>query len=192
MKFKILAVSFLALQACADLNSGYPSYPSGSSYPSGGGYPNQYPQYPNNGYPNTGYPSGGYPNNGYPGGYPSGGYYPPPQQPPTYDCRYYGNCPGSYNPPPRRNDNNNNNGHHHGNQNNNNNNSTPYIPPPVVIPPPSNSTGSSITPNCPSGTVYTGRTCKITDSSLKKPGGDGNINPCPKGMWVSNGTCVGK
>ena len=47
-----------------------------------------------------------------------------------------------------------------------------------------------IHPNCPAGTVYTGSTCKITDSSLKKPGGDGNINPCPKGMWVSGGKCV--
>jgi len=187
MKLKILAFSLLALQACADLNTGgypsYPTYPSGSNYPTNypsGGYPNQYPpQYPNNGYPN--------------GGYPSGGYYPPPAQPPpTYDCRYYGNCPGTYNPPPRGNGNNN--GHHHGNNHGNNNGQqpAPYIPPPVVIPPPSTSSGSSITPNCPSGTVYTGRTCKITDNSLKKPGGDGNINPCPKGMWVSNGTCVGK
>lgn len=49
-----------------------------------------------------------------------------------------------------------------------------------------------IRPSCPSGTQYDGRHCKITDSKLKRPGGDGNINPCPKGMWVSGDRCVGK
>jgi hypothetical protein len=47
-----------------------------------------------------------------------------------------------------------------------------------------------IRPKCPAGTKFTGRTCKITDPRLKKPGGDGNINPCPKGMWLSGDRCV--
>ncbi|MDD2943842.1 MAG: hypothetical protein PHC51_12860 [bacterium] len=51
---------------------------------------------------------------------------------------------------------------------------------------------NSIRPNCPSGTVFTGNTCRITDNKLRRPGGDGNINPCPKGMWVSGDRCVGK
>lgn len=175
MKRNILVLSFLlSLTSCADLNSG--------------GYPNQYPPT----YPNGGYPSGNYPANYPPPSYPPGGYgypnsYPPPPPPPVYDCRVYGNCPGTYYPPnnngwnkPPRHD-------HHDNKP-----SSPPIPPPVVVRPPTTSSGTSITPSCPAGTVFTGRTCKITDSKLRKPGGDGNINPCPKGMWVSNGTCVGK
>jgi len=53
-------------------------------------------------------------------------------------------------------------------------------------------TNNDIKPNCPAGTRYDGSHCKITDQKLRKPGGDGNINPCPKGMWVSSGKCVGK
>ncbi|MCC6933892.1 MAG: hypothetical protein IT292_11690 [Deltaproteobacteria bacterium] len=51
---------------------------------------------------------------------------------------------------------------------------------------------AEIRPSCPSGTHFDGSHCKIDDQRLRKPGGDGNINPCPKGMWVSSGRCVGK
>lgn len=54
-------------------------------------------------------------------------------------------------------------------------------------PPPNH---AEIKPHCPAGTEFTGRTCKITDSKLRKKGGDGNINPCPSGMWVSGDRCV--
>lgn len=45
-------------------------------------------------------------------------------------------------------------------------------------------------PNCGSGTVFDGHGCKIVDSRLKKPDGDGYINPCKNGAWFSNGRCV--
>ncbi len=181
MNIKILAlsISLLSFQACADFNtnSGYPS----GNYPNNTGYPNQYPQYPNNNYPNN-YPNGGY----YPpvNNYPNGGYNPPA---PNYDCRYYGNCPGTNYKPPRVRNNN----HNHGNHGHNNHQNRPNKPPPRIVTPPL-SVGTNISPSCPSGTVFTGRTCKITDNRLKKPGRDGNINPCPKGMWISNGKCIGK
>jgi|GEM_PF-6864729 len=65
--------------------------------------------------------------------------------------------------------------------------SVPPPPPPRQEPKPN----SIPRPNCPSGTELVGRACKITDSRLRKPGGDGNINPCPSGMWVSGDRCVG-
>ena len=79
---------------------------------------------------------------------------------------------------------------HHGNHGNhgnygNQNNGPRYNPPP---PPASN---PEIRPSCPSGTSYDGKHCVITDKRLKQKGGDGNINPCPKGMWVSGNRCVG-
>jgi len=179
MKYHLLALSALLLQAC-DQNY---------QYPSGGGYPSQYPS---GGYPaggGYGYPSGGYPSGGgY--GYPNN--YPPP--PPAYDCRQYGNCPGTYYPPPRRNDwdrDRDRRDRDHDRDHHDNRPKPPvHVQPPA--PPPVNTTNNTIAPSCPSGTVYDGRTCKITDNRLKRPGGDGNINPCPKGMWVSNGNCVGK
>ena len=64
-------------------------------------------------------------------------------------------------------------------------------------PPPPRSSGGSFNtpppqpaPSCPSGTRFDGKSCIITDSRLKKPGGDGRINPCPKGQWLSNGRCI--
>ncbi len=72
--------------------------------------------------------------------------------------------------------------HHHGSSHSSGSSSrAPATPPP----PP------EIKPSCPSGTRFDGSTCKITDNSLKRKGGDGDINPCPKGMWVSGGRCVG-
>ena len=62
-------------------------------------------------------------------------------------------------------------------------------PPPAPAPKPAEPV---VRPNCPAGTQYTGRTCKIVDQKLRRPGGDGNINPCPSGMWVSGDKCVGK
>lgn len=49
-----------------------------------------------------------------------------------------------------------------------------------------------VRPHCPAGTQFTGSTCRITDQRLRRPGGDGNINPCPSGQWVSGDRCVGK
>ena len=63
-----------------------------------------------------------------------------------------------------------------------------YRPAPVPAPKPQEPV---IRPNCPSGTQFDGRHCKIIDQRLRRPGGDGNINPCPKGMWVSGDRCVG-
>lgn len=64
--------------------------------------------------------------------------------------------------------------------------------PTPVPPPPPKPQENVIRPSCPSGTQYDGRHCKIIDQKLRRPGGDGNINPCPKGMWVSGDRCVGK
>lgn len=36
-------------------------------------------------------------------------------------------------------------------------------------------------PSCPSGTVLDGHGCRITNPSLRRPGGDGYINPYPNG-----------
>ena len=49
---------------------------------------------------------------------------------------------------------------------------------------------NSPAPSCPAGTRFDGQHCVILDNSLRKKGGDGNINPCPKGYWMSNGSCV--
>lgn len=49
---------------------------------------------------------------------------------------------------------------------------------------------SGSTPACPSGTRFDGQSCIITDSRLRRPGGDGRINPCPKGQWMSGGRCI--
>jgi len=130
-----------------------------------------YPNSPNTGY---GYPSQNYPqpnnypgqyyppNQGYPNqGYPNQGYgYPPQQQAPYY-------------PPPQRND----------------NRQAPPPPPPVVQPP-APPAQPVIRPSCPSGSSFDGRSCNITDNRLKRPGGDGRINPCPSGMRVSGDRCI--
>jgi len=183
MRFFKSFMFVLLFSACVDSQYGgspqgsYPSYP-GTGYPAGAGYP-----------PGTGYPGVGSPI-GTGRGYPNQGYYPPP------DCSYYGNCgtnQGVYQAP---------------NWNRNRNQSNP---PPVRIPSTTVgdlvpniqsgtgntpvSTGSQnsnvILPSCPSGTQFNGRHCQIVDQRLRKPGGDGNINPCPKGMWVSGDRCVG-
>lgn len=174
MKYHLLAVTALLLQAC-DQNY---------QYPSGGGYPSQYPS---GGYPAGGYPSGG----GY--GYPSGGGYGypnnyPPPPPPTYDCRYYGNCPGTNYPPQRRNDWNRDRHDRDNDRDHHDHKPAPPIntTPQVITPPPP----PPVAPSCPSGSVFDGQHCKITDNRLKRPGGDGNINPCPKGMWMSGGQCI--
>ena len=54
--------------------------------------------------------------------------------------------------------------------------------------PPANA--NVVRPSCPAGTNFDGKSCIITDGSKRRPGGDGRINPCPKGMWVSGGVCV--
>ena len=62
----------------------------------------------------------------------------------------------------------------------------------IVPPPAPKPVAKVIVPSCPAGTKFDGRHCKIIDQRLRRPGGDGNINPCPKGMWVAGGKCVGK
>lgn len=71
---------------------------------------------------------------------------------------------------------------HEHNHDDNSQHQTP--PPPPATPAP------EIRPSCPAGTRADGRSCVIVDQSLRKPGGDGRINPCPKGMWNSGGRCI--
>ena len=131
---------------------------------------NQYGNYPSSSYP---YPNNyPYPQNQYPNGYPANGYPAGAYQPP-----YYPPNQNTYNP---RNN-------YPRNNNHGLNNNRPPANNAVVVPVPAQ---QNISPSCPSGTRYNGRTCVITDNRLRKPGGDGNINPCPKGMWNSNGKCI--
>ena len=74
----------------------------------------------------------------------------------------------------------------------NNTNQVPRVPKPTTSSFQQVPSNNEIRPSCPAGTQYDGRHCKITDQKLRKPGGDGNINPCPRGMWVAGGKCVGK
>lgn len=157
----------------------------------------QYGGFPQGSYPGAGYPAGtGYPGVGSPigtgRGFPAQGYYPPP------DCSYYGTCGTNH-------------GVHQGRRRDRNRNRNQQPPPPVRIPSttvgdlvpniqsgtgnnPVNSGSQNsniVRPSCPSGTQFNGRHCRIVNQGLRKPGGDGNINPCPKGMWVSGDICVG-
>lgn len=63
-----------------------------------------------------------------------------------------------------------------------------HQPRPAVIPRPAD---SIVKPSCPPGTDYNGRSC-IVPKNRRRPGDRGDINPCPKGMWVSGDRCVGK
>jgi len=163
MARKIVFLSFLVISIFLNSCQDY-QYGSPSNYPV-----NNYPQYPNS-----------YPNN-YPNNYPPA-YYPPPQYPPQ-GYQYPNN-----NPPPYWNNRDN---HHHNNdhryppRDNNTQINRPTPPPP---PPPQATPAPQ--PSCPPGSVFTGSSCKITDSRLRRPGGDGNINPCPKGMWMSGNGCI--
>lgn len=127
----------------------------------------QYGSYPNSGYPYPNYPT-------YPSNYPP----PPPAYPPP--AYYPPQDPYRYPPPPRYD----NNGRW--NDRNNNNQPAPVVVAPTPAPAP------VIRPSCPAGTNFTGNSCVITDPKLRRPGGDGRINPCPSGMWVSGDRCVGK
>lgn len=146
-------------------------------------------------YPNDPY---GYPSQG--AGYgQSGGYGNPPPPPPAYG---YGNNYGGYNPgyangynydynaPPYRNPRDRNpNGYQYHQHNHLPPPTVVAAPPPVVAAPPVEV--QAVRPSCPAGTRYDGKSCLITDDSLRRKGGDGRINPCPKGMWVSGDVCVG-
>ncbi len=130
----------------------------------------QYGNYPNGGY---GYPTNNYPppnnyppNNNYPGQY-----YPPNNYPSNYPNGGYG-----YPPPQHQ--------HHPRNQ------QPPVIQAPPVVQAPPPAAEPIIRPSCPSGSSFDGRSCNITDNRLRRPGGDGRINPCPSGMHVSGDRCV--
>jgi hypothetical protein len=116
-----------------------------------------------------------YPNNyPYPNQYPPhyGGYGYPPPPPPQYPYGY----------PPRRPYYDDDHRHDHRNDNDRK---------PQKPQRPAQTIDSTIKPSCPSGTTFNGQHCIINDPSLKRKGGDGKINPCPKGMWVSGGRCIG-
>ena len=157
---KLLLPSFVAMLSFTACE--YDPYNSNYPYPSGGGGYPQYPSYPNN------YPPPNYPNS-YPPSYPPQGGY---NYPGNYDNNGY--IPSHHRPD------------HHDDRRDDNHRPT-YTPPPPPPPPPQQ---QEVRPSCPSGTVFDGSHCKITDSNLKRPGGDGNINPCPRGMWFSGGKCI--
>ncbi len=92
-----------------------------------------------------------------------------------------------------------NNGHYdngHRNDDRRDDNYQDHKPPQNDTPPPPKpqrrQEDNVVRPHCPAGTQFTGSTCRITDQRLRRPGGDGNINPCPSGQWVSGDRCVGK
>ena len=71
---------------------------------------------------------------------------------------------------------------------------TPKFPP--TMPPPGrprddrrDDRRDEVRPSCPSGTTFNGKHC-IQRESDRRPGGKGTINPCPKGMRLSNERCV--
>ena len=135
------------------------------SYGGAGGYPNSGYGYPSSNYPSSGY---GYPN--------SGGYNNPNNYPNNYPNNNYPS--GNYN----------------GNRNSCGGNkrcggdSRPRDI--VVAPPPPPPRPVEIQPSCPSGSVMDGRGCRVTDSSKRRPGGDGYINPCSGGTRYSGGRCI--
>lgn len=62
-----------------------------------------------------------------------------------------------------------------------------HTPPPARQEP---SSPPAPTPSCPFGTVMDSRGCKIIDPKMRRPGGDGYINPCSSGYYYHGGRCV--
>ena len=56
-------------------------------------------------------------------------------------------------------------------------------------PPPPKPKEQVIRPSCPPNTTFDGKHC-IIPKNQRRPGGQGTINACPKGMWLSGDRCV--